>query len=165
MKLIELLEEQKLFDELTKTGENSDQKEKINGVVLQLIYENIPAEYLKKVEFAERAVFLTLHDPDCTRLQLLKHALKIKNNEDYREQFYEELSDLLDSMRCDLWARTNVETFIKCIERWREETLEIGTDICEEAINGACRYAQNAIFDTLSNLAEIAENLGINEEE
>lgn len=165
MNLQELIKEQKLFDKLTKTGENGNQKEKINNAVLELIQKNIPAEYQKKVEFAEHAVFITIYDPDCTQLQLLKHALKIKNNEDYREQFYEELSNFLDSMRCDFWARTNVETFINCIERWREETLEIGEDICEEAMNGACRYAEGAISDTLSNLAEIAENLGINEGE
>lgn len=165
MNLKELIKEQKLFDKLTKTGENGNQKEKINNAVWELIQKNIPEEYQEKVEFAEQAVFNTVYEPDLTRIQLLKHALKIKNNEDYSQEFYEQISDFLDSMRCDLWARTNVETFINCVERWREETLEIGEDICEEATNGACRYAENAIFDTLSNLADIAEDLGINEGE
>lgn len=165
MNLQELIKEQKLFDKLTKTGETGNKTEKINNAVWELIQKNIPEEYKEKVEFTEQAVFNTLYEPDLTRLQLLKHALKIKNNEDYKQEFYEEISDFLDSMRCDLWARTNVETFINCVERWREETLEIGEDICEEAINGAYRYAENAIFDTLSNIADIAEDLGINEGE
>ena len=165
MNLKELIKEQKLFDKLTKTGENGNQKEKINNAVWELIQKNIPEEYQGKVEFAEQAVFNTVYEPDSTRLQLLKHALKIKNNEDYSQEFYEQISDFLDSMRCDLWARTNVETFINCVEMRREETLEIGEDICEEATNGACRYAENAIFDTLSNLADIAEDLGIEEDE
>lgn len=158
MELKELINEQKIFDE---TRKEENEMKKISDNVWKLIQKNIPEEYQKKVDFAERAVFVIVYDPDCTRLQLLKHALKIKNNEDYREQFNEELNDFLDSLRCDLWARTNVETFISCVEKWREETQEIGEDICQEAINGAYCYAEDAIYDTLDNLANIAENLGI----
>lgn len=153
MELKELIEEQKTYNKLTDTN-----------AMWELLKQNIPIKYQREVgivDFTEDAIELTLDDKIHTRLQLLKHALRIKKDEDYRKQFYEEFSNFLDTIRCFEWATTSVGTFISCIKRCREETQEIGPDICEEAINGARQYAEDAIFDTLSNLAETAENLGI----
>ncbi len=173
MELIkELLLEQRVYDIIDrKYYDELTEKEKkiktyINTKMWKLIYDNIPQqENSDLVDLCEDAIENIFLDGCYTRLEVLKFALKLKNSCD----IYDEINKYLDDdYYLEKWSEKSLGVYKFCLETYfsyYSDRIKKYKEIDQSARIGAYCFIERVAVETINTLAELAEDLGIEEDE
>lgn len=170
MELIkELLLEQRCYDIIDNKyyDELTEKEKKIkNGIsyrMSELIFKNIPDQgYCDRQNICESGIEDIFINECNTRLEVLKFALKLKESSD----IYEEIRDYIsDEYNCELWSSKSLRVYEDCLEKYLEEFGPIYEQPGNAAACGAQLIIEQAAIETIYKLAELAEDLEIEEDE
>jgi len=177
MNLQELLEENKNYEELYKKAYSHKTKEadrdkifnemlKIRNKMWEFIFKKIPDQgYYDLQDICENAITNIFTDHCRTRLEALKFALKLKNSCD----IYEEIADYInDDYTLECWSEKSLRVYQDCIETYfvyHGDELTNYKEIKNAVLIGAYCLIERVAVETINTLADIAEDLGIEEDE
>lgn len=153
--------DKKYYDELTEKEKKI--KKGINWRRSSLIFKKIPYQgYHERQDICEDAIENIFINECNTRLEVLKFALKLKKSSDICEEIRDYISD---EYSCERWSNESLRVYEDCLEEYLEGIGPIYEHPNNAAACGAQLIIEQAAIETIDNLAEIAENLGINEGE
>ena len=154
----------KYYDELSEKEKHT--KESIRHRTFKFVFSKIPWQgYCDKQSICEDAVENIFIDNCQTRLEALKFALKLKNSCD----IYEEIADYInDDYILECWSEKSLKIYQDCLETYFSyygDTIKSYKEINKAAQIGAYCLIERVAVETINTLADIAEDLGIEEDE